>query len=156
KDVVGKLETLLNEGQKKQLRERRSGDRMGFGSLSTAGQLVPLATQITLKLTAEQREQLAALQKVVDDKLDKVLDAGQKQRMKEMQKMSTRGGPPGFGPGGPRQGPGGFPGFGGPQGGQPVFRAYRYGPDYPGLAGKNLTAGKTIEAMESKSPEGKN
>ena len=129
---------------------------MGFGSLPTAGQLVPLATQIALKLTVEQRAQLAVVQKGVDDKLDQILDAGQKQRMKDMQRMSARGGPPGFGPGGPRQGPGGFPGFGGPQGGQPVFRAYRYGPGYPGLAGKDLTPGQTIEALESKPSEKKN
>lgn len=28
-----------------------------------------------------------------------------------------------------------------------VFRAYRYAPDYPGLAGKELTAGKTVEEL---------
>jgi len=45
-------------------------------------------------------------------------------------------------------GPGGPPPAGGPPGGQgqgtPIFKAYRYGPDYPGLAGKNLTPGKPI------------
>jgi hypothetical protein len=30
-----------------------------------------------------------------------------------------------------------------------LFRAYRYGPDYPGLAGKDLTQGKTIEQIQS-------
>jgi hypothetical protein len=51
-------------------------------------------------------------------------------------------GGPGFGP--RRGGPGGF----GPGGGQ-LFRAYRYGPDYPGLVGKDLTPGKTIEQLQS-------
>jgi hypothetical protein len=55
----------------------------------------------------------------------------------------SRGGPGRFGPGGP----GGFPGFG-PPGGGALFRAYRYTAKYPGLAGKDLTAGKTIEEME--------
>jgi hypothetical protein len=155
KEVVEKLETALNDGQKKQLREKRSGDPFGFSSFAAAGQLVPLSTQITLKLTAEQKRQLADLQKGVDAKLDQVLDAGQKERMKGMQQMAARGGPPGFGRGGPRSGRGGFPGFGGPQGGQPVFRAYRYGPDYPGLSGKDLIPGKTIEEMESKPLEKK-
>jgi hypothetical protein len=86
----------------------------------------------------------------------RVLDASQKQRIKDMQQMAAPGGPPGFGGGGPRQGPGGFPGFGGPRGGQPVFRAYRYSPDYPGLAGKNLTPGKTVEELEAKPAEGMN
>jgi hypothetical protein len=150
KDAVGKLEILLNEGQKKQLREGRSGDPIGFGSLSTAGQLLPLPTQIVLKLTAEQKKQLSAIQKEVDDKLGQVLDARQKQRIKEMQDMSARGGP-GFGPGG--RGRGGPPGFGGPAGGQPVFRAYRYALDYPGLVGKDLTPGKTVEEQQTKEPQ---
>ena len=71
--MVGKLETVLNDGQKKQLREKRSSDPFGFSSFAAAGQPVPLSTQITLKLTAEQKKQLAALQKDVDAKLDQVL-----------------------------------------------------------------------------------
>ena len=45
-------------------------------------------------------------------------------------------------------GPGGPPPMDGPPGGQglgtPIFRAYRYGRDYPGLVGKDLTPGKPI------------
>jgi hypothetical protein len=33
-------------------------------------------------------------------------------------------------------------------GGNSVFRAYRYANDFPGLSSKDLTPGKTIEAME--------
>ncbi len=66
-----------------------------------------------------------------------------------------RGGPggpgPNFGPpGGDRRGrgPGGFGGFGGFGGGVPgsagVFRAYKYGIDYAGLRGKDLTPGKPL------------
>lgn len=49
------------------------------------------------------------------------------------------GPPPGRpgGPGGPRQGGPGGPG--GPGGQSNVFRAYRYEPDYPGLAGRDLS-----------------
>ncbi|MBN1851637.1 MAG: aryl-sulfate sulfotransferase [Pirellulales bacterium] len=71
-----------------------------------------------------------------------------------------------FGPGNPGNpfGPGGFPpgGFGGPGGGPglfsppgpgiwgaQLFRAYRYAPDYPGLAGKELIPGKTIEELQA-------
>ena len=35
----------------------------------------------------------------------------------------------------------------GPRGGGSVFRAYRYGRDYAGLAGKDLTPGKTIDEL---------
>jgi hypothetical protein len=49
------------------------------------------------------------------------------------------------GPGGGK----GFGGFGG-FGGTAIFRAYRYGPDYSGLAGKDLTPGATIDQLRSK------
>jgi len=56
-------------------------------------------------------------------------------------------GPPGGGRGGPRGGPPGRFGPGGPPG---LFRAPRYAPDYAGLAGKDLTPGKTIEVLQVK------
>jgi hypothetical protein len=41
--------------------------------------------------------------------------------------------------------PGGF--------GNAVFRAYRYAKDYPGLVGKDLAPGKTVEELERKRPQ---
>ena len=38
--------------------------------------------------------------------------------------------------------------FSGP--GNPIFRAYHYPPDYPGLANRDLTPGKTIEEIQRK------
>jgi len=32
--------------------------------------------------------------------------------------------------------------------GNTLFRAYRYGADFPGLAGRELKPGKTIEVLE--------
>jgi hypothetical protein len=43
-------------------------------------------------------------------------------------------------------------GFGAPGGGGGLFRAPRYAPDYAGLAGKELTPGKTVEEMQPKEP----
>jgi hypothetical protein len=43
--------------------------------------------------------------------------------------------------------PGALGRFGGPMGGASLFSARRYAPDYPGLAGKDLTPGKTIEEL---------
>ena len=54
------------------------------------------------------------------------------------------GGPPGR-PGGPGGGPGG-PG-GGPGG---IFTCHRYGPDYPGLVGKDLAPGEKLEDILAK------
>ena len=47
------------------------------------------------------------------------------------------------------KGMGGPPGPGGPIMGNTLFRAYRYGPEFPGLAGKSLKPGKSIEEMEA-------
>ena len=35
-----------------------------------------------------------------------------------------------------------------------LFRAYRYGPDYPGLAGKELTPEKTLEEYAAPPSDG--
>jgi hypothetical protein len=113
-----------------------------------------LTTQITLKLTAEQRRQVSSLQKDVDAFLEKTLTGDQKKQFKQMRDDFARGGPPGAGPGPGRGGPPAFL-FAGPPGGASLFRAYRYGPDYPGLAGKSLEPGKTVEELEKTEPEKK-
>ncbi len=86
-----------------------------FGPLEPPkpGQILPAFQQQMLKLTAEQKKELAELQKDVDAKLGKLLTAEQTKLLKE-----PRGGPGGFGPAkGAFGGPGGFPGgFGGPGG----------------------------------------
>jgi hypothetical protein len=38
--------------------------------------------------------------------------------------------------------------------GSSLFRAYRYAPDYPGLAGRQLTPGKTVEELERQETKG--
>ncbi len=80
----------------------------GFGGPPRPGQILPSFLQDELHLTPEQRDQIAALQKEVDEKLDKVLTDAQKQHLNEMRQ---RVGPPGRrgrrGPGGGPGGPGG-------------------------------------------------
>ena len=93
-----------------------------------------------MKLTADQKEQLASMQKEADGKLASILQEEQKKQLKNMQGKGKKKGP-GFGPGGP--------GFGGPGGGS-LFRAPRYAADYPGLVGRNLTPGKLLEELQAK------
>jgi len=38
---------------------------------------------------------------------------------------------------------------GGPGRGAAIFNAYRYGPDYPELVGKDLTPGKPIDQLST-------
>lgn len=153
KTVDETLKAALDADQMKRFNERR-----GFGPANFAppGQLMALSTQIALKLSPEQKTKITALQKQIDAKLETLLNEDQQKQFKEMRDGFARGfpgapggrpgGPPGGGPGGPPRG--GPPGFGGPPGGGGVFRAYRYAPDYPGLKGKDLTPGKTVEELE--------
>ena len=114
------------------------------------------STLTALKPTAEQQKQLDDLQKEVDAKFDNLLSADQKNRLKEARDNIGRGGPPGGGPppggagGAAQKGQGGPPrGPGGPIAGNTLFRASRFGVDFPGLAGKPLKPGKTIEELEA-------
>jgi hypothetical protein len=140
KELTAKLDKLLNDEQKQQLRRAADG---GSGSSPQPGQIMTPAQQGALKLTAGQRRQIRDLQKQADDKLDKILAAEQKKQFKEIRANPGRAG-----------GGSGSPGARGP-GGPPqleiaLFRAYRYAASYPGLAGKDLTPGKTIEELQAK------
>ena len=159
KTVDATLDKTLTDAQKKTLREPEPPGPGGFAAMPAPGQIISVSTQVTLKPTPEQKAQLADMQKEVDAGLDKVLTADQKKQLKEMRADFLRGGPPG-GPGGGRRAvrrPGGGPPplSGGPPGGSAVFRAYRYGPDYPGLAGKDLKPGKTVEELQPQGAGGK-
>lgn len=147
------------------------GPGMGFFQPPQFGQVVPAFMQDFLKMSDEQKAQLAELQKEVDAKLDALLTDEQRKQVKEFQANAGRGfgfggfgggrpggrgpggpGGPGGGPGGPGGpggGPGGFAGFGPPAPGSSLFRCYRYGADYAGLAGKDLQPGKSLEEMEA-------
>src|SRR5262249_46989503 len=73
KEVDGRLDKILTDAQKTQLRQR-TGSRPGpggppgtgpggFGALPEPGKILSTATQVTLKPTPEQKERLAGLQK---------------------------------------------------------------------------------------------
>src|SRR5262249_55841569 len=181
KEVDARMDKTLTAEQKKDLKER-TGPGAGpaaFAALAPPGQLISTTMQIRLKLSTEQQKELTDLQSEVDAKLDGLLDEDQKKQFKEMREGFARGGPPGFGPGrgpggppggpggggpgGPPGGPGGVFGqggpppflFAGPPGGSALFRAYRYAPDSPSLAGIELTPGKTVEELDDPKPDNK-
>lgn len=160
KELGTRLRELLTDEQQKLLREPPRGP--GFpGGPPRFGELLPKSQIDRLKLTDEQKEKWAEEQKAVDDWLSKFLTEDQQEKIKDLRRTFVGFGPPPGGPGG-RPGPGGLAGpggfgppggmFGGPAGGASVFRAYRYSPKYPGLAGRTLTPGKTVEELEAKDP----
>jgi hypothetical protein len=168
KEVDATLEKTLNDEQKKRLKQSQSGP----GGFAPPGQIITTSVQIQLKPTAEQRMALANLQNKADALLEKLLTTDQKKQIRQMKEDFARGGPPG-GPGGPPPGgPGGRPGgpppggpggpggpppglFAGPPGGASLFRAYKYAADYPGLAGRDLKPGRTVEEIEKPKAEAK-
>jgi hypothetical protein len=173
-EADARLAKILSDEQRKQWQEAR-----GASSLPRPGQFISTTLQVRLKLTDDQKKDLTSLQTEADEKLAKLFSDDQKKQFEEMKTNAPRGGfaggpggpggPPGAGgpPGGPgRPGPGG-PGPGGPGGPAgppgpftpggvvPVFRVYRFAAEHPGLAGKQLVPGKTIEEMQPKEAESK-
>lgn len=96
KEVDGKIEKILTDEQKKQMKEPRRGFGGGFGGpggfrFPRPGEILPASLQERLKMTAEQKKQRDELQKNVDAKLDKLLTDAQKKQLKDMQERFARG-----------------------------------------------------------------
>jgi Arylsulfotransferase (ASST) len=168
-DASAKFEKSLSDEQRKQLKDvQKSAGPFGPGGPGGPpefNRVLSKSIRDKLKLSTDQEQQVSELQKQAEAKRDAILKEEQKLQLKGMQDMMTAfagapagAGPrgPGFGP--PGGGPGGFMGFGGGgifSGGSSIFRAYRYGPTYAGLAGRDLTPGKAIEELEAKPKEEK-
>ncbi len=92
----------------------------GFGMrMPRPGEVLPSFVQDVLKMTDEQKKQLADLQKEVDGKLDALLTAPQKADLKRFSGPGGGTGGP-VGPGGRPGGPGGPGGMAGPRGGNGI------------------------------------
>jgi Spy/CpxP family protein refolding chaperone len=150
KVIDERFNNVLNEVQKKQLKivfapggpPPGGPNPGGAGSSPQPGKILSAAHQDTLKLSAEQKKRLEEIQKEVDTRLATLLTEEQKRQLQAMQRDALAGGAP--------------PGRGGPPGGAPVFRAYRYATSYPAFAGRKLTPGKTLEELQPKEPKKKN
>src|SRR5262245_65584111 len=81
KDMEDQLGKILTEDQKKRPAGADPGKSLPPDS---PGQVVPASMRARLKLTDLQQEQVAALQKEAEGKLDKILDEGQRKKFKEM------------------------------------------------------------------------
>ena len=154
-----KLEGILSDAQRKQLKGMQGTPgpfgRGGAGELPEVGQIMTRSVRDRLKLTDDQKKQVDTLQNEARAKAEEILKDEQKKQIKELQeriRAFAGRGRGGMGPPGGRGGAfGAFPGMGGGA----LFRAYRYAASYAGLAGKELTPGKTIEELEAKQPDRK-
>lgn len=128
----------------------RAAGGPGFGGpggfamrMPQIGEVIPSFLHQMLGVTDAQKKQLAALQKEVDAKIEKIFTEEQRKQLKEMRERGPGvmafggpGGPPG-GPGGPGGGPGGPPGGPGGRGpgGPPRGGPGGFGPGGPGMVG---------------------
>jgi hypothetical protein len=128
-NAVAAMDKLLTAEQKTRLKDVPGYGHGGRGGPPPpAGELLSPFAQARLKLTAAQKRRVADLQKAADALLAKVLTAAQR---KQLHALAGAERSPGSGVAGPGA----------------LFRAYRYGPGHPGLAGKRLAPGKTVEEL---------
>ncbi|HEX7449606.1 MAG TPA: aryl-sulfate sulfotransferase [Pirellulales bacterium] len=97
-EVDDRLAKLLTADQHKQLNEPQAVKMAGLGASFQTGQVLSPAEQDRLKLSDDQKQQLASLQKEVDGKVEAVLTEAQRKQSKI---GFAFGGPPPGGPGGP-------------------------------------------------------
>ena len=86
-----------------------------------------------MKITPDQKKTIDGLQKEADERLAKILSADQTKQLKEISSVFVNA-----------WGPGGSPNLG-----NAVYRSYRYAADYPGLKGRDLKPGKTVEELQT-------
>jgi hypothetical protein len=135
-DFEAKVAGILNEEQSKQLKEPPKGAGPPIPGPSASPQairILPAAVEKMLKITPEQKKVVEDLQKEADARLAKILTAEQAKQLKDIGSVFVNG----WGPGGP------------PNLGNAVYRSYRYAADYPGLKGRDLKPGKSVEELQA-------
>jgi hypothetical protein len=80
KDIDARLDKLFTLDQRKQLTQKDTGTG-GFRFPGRPGQIMTDSEQARLKLSDEQKKDLASLQKVVDERFNKVLTPAQKRQI---------------------------------------------------------------------------
>ncbi len=84
-DINARLDKLLGVEQKKQLAQKERGPGTGgFRAPSRPGQIMAGPEQDRLKLSDEQKKDLTSLQKIVDERFDKVLTPAQRKQIKSV------------------------------------------------------------------------
>jgi hypothetical protein len=131
-DFEAKVAGILTEDQSKLLKEPPKGPPAAGGA-PQAIRILPVAVEKLLKIAPEQKKSVEEMQKDADARLAKILTADQAKQLKEASSVFVNG-----------WGPGGSPNLG-----NAVYRSYRYAADYPGLKGKELKPGKTVEELQA-------
>ena len=132
-EFESKIAEILSEEQKKHLKSPPRGAGPGSNTAPEAIRLLPAFVERMLKITPDQKKTIDGLQKEADERLAKILSADQTKQLKEISSVFVNA-----------WGPGGSPNLG-----NAVYRSYRYAADYPGLKGRDLKPGKTVEELQT-------
>jgi hypothetical protein len=133
-EFEAKVAGILSEEQNKQLKEPSKGTAPSGPSASPqAISILPASVEKMLKITPEQKKVVEDLQKEADARLAKILTADQAKQLNDMSSVFVNA-----------WGPGGAPNLG-----NAVYRSYRYAADYPGLKGRDLKPGKSVEELQA-------
>lgn len=102
-DYLGKVGAVLTDEQKKTLDEIKKerpqfqpfnrpgqGGQGGQGGARGTGAVLPAELQEQLKLSTEQKEKIAKLQKEIEGKINEVLNEEQKKKLDELKKGGAR------------------------------------------------------------------
>jgi hypothetical protein len=128
-ELEARLRGLLTDAQKKQLTQPGIGPAAGGPPVGV--RILSASIEKLLLASPKQKEFLADLQHEADARLAKILTTEQGKQLNEIRAGFVNG----WGAGGP------------PNLGNAVFRSYRYAADYPGLKGRELKPGKTVEEL---------
>ncbi|HEV2949044.1 MAG TPA: aryl-sulfate sulfotransferase [Gemmataceae bacterium] len=131
-ELETKLAAILTDEQNKLLKEPPKGAG-GPNAAPQAIRVLPPSVERLLKITPEQKKVAEELQKEADARLAKILTADQAKQLKDINSVFVNA-----------WGPGGSPNLG-----NAVYRSYRYAADYPGLKGRDLKPGKSVEELQA-------
>src|SRR5262249_26241080 len=148
KEVRGQLDRILTDEQKQGTPARGGRGRGGTGGLPAPGQILSASARALSKLTRAQDQQLDELQEAVNRKLGTIMTSDQKNRLQTIQTEFARTGISGSPTASPRTASGGPAGAAFVPPKVSLFRAARYAPDHPGLAGKELKPGMTVDEIQ--------
>ena len=132
-EFESKLAGILSQEQNKLLNEPPKNAGPGSSAAPQAVRLLPSSVEKMLKLTPDQKKIVDGLQKEADARLGAIFTSDQAKQLKQISAVFVNG----WGPTGP------------PNLGNAVYRSYRYAADYPGLKGRELKPGKTVEELEA-------
>jgi hypothetical protein len=136
-EFVARLGGVLSAEQTARLKEPAKATGAAPAAAPQAIRILPAALEKLLRITPEQKPIVDRFQKEADTRVATILTSDQMKQLNEMRAVFVNA----WGPGGP------------PNLGNAVYRSYRYAADNPGLKGRALKPGKTVNELQATGPD---